>query len=52
MITMDVASLYTNIDQEEGAEACFEKLETRNNKHVPSSLLKRLILLVLRSNIF
>ena len=23
MITMDVAYLYTNIDQEEGAEACF-----------------------------
>ena len=52
MITMDVASLYTNIDQEEGAEACFEKLETRNNKYVASSLLKRFILLVLRSNIF
>ena len=52
MVTMDVTSLYTNIDHEEGAQACFEKLETRQNKHVSSTLLKKLILLVLKSNIF
>ena len=29
MMTMDVRSLYTNIDHDEGMEACIEKLETR-----------------------
>ena len=49
---MDVASLYTNIDHNEGADACYEMLEKRTNKTVSSSLLKRLILLVLQSNVF
>ena len=51
-VTMDVSSLYTNIDHEEGAQACYEKLETRLNKTVPSTTLKNLILLILKSNIF
>ena len=29
LVTMDVSSLYTNIDHEEGANACYEKLEER-----------------------
>ena len=49
---MDVTSLYTNIEHDEEADACYEMLERRVNKTVPSSLLKRLILLVLQSNIF
>ena len=52
LVTMDVSSLYTNIDQEEGAEACFQKLEQRKNKLIPSNLLKSLILLVLKCNAF
>ena len=52
LVTMDVSSLYTNIDQNEGADACYRKLEERNNKTIPSSFLKRLILLVLRYNVF
>ena len=52
LVTMDVRSLYTNIDHHEGAEACFEALEKRKNKTISSSLLRRLILLVLKSNIF
>ena len=32
LVAMDVSSLYTNIDHEEGAEACFQKLEERKNK--------------------
>ena len=52
LVTMDVASLYTNIDQQEGANACYEKLETRLNKSIPSLFLKRIILLVLQSNAF
>ena len=49
---MDVRSLYTNINHEEGAEACFQKLENRKNKTIPSSLLKTLIIFVLKSNAF
>ena len=49
---MDVSSLYTNIDHEEGAQACFNALEKRKDQKVPSTLLKKLILLVLKSNIF
>ena len=49
---MDVTSLYTNIDHEEGAEACFQKLETRKKKSIPSKILKSLILLVLKCNAF
>ena len=52
LVTFDVSSLYTNIDQEEGAEACFKKLEQRRRKDIPSILLKNLILLVLRCNVF
>ena len=52
LVTMDVASLYTNIDHEEDANACFKALQTKKNKKISSSLLKRLILLVLGSNIF
>ena len=52
LVTMDVAALYTNIDHEEGAEACFEKLEQRKNKTITSKVLKSLILLVLKCNAF
>ena len=41
LVTMDVTSLYTNIDHDEGADACYEMLEKRVNKTVPSSPLKR-----------
>ena len=37
LCTMDVVSLYTHIDQDKGAEACFDKLETRQNKQTPST---------------
>ena len=49
---MDVSSLYTNIDHEEGAEACFKKLEERKNKSIPSIVIKNLILMILKSNAF
>ena len=52
LVTMDVNSLYTNIDHEEGADACYNKTETRKNKTVPSNTLKYCILLILKSNIF
>ena len=49
---MDVTSLYTNIDHEEGAQACYEKLEERSNKTIPSKTLKSLIMLVLKCTAF
>ena len=52
LVTMDISSLYTNIDHEEGSHACFEHLERRKHKKVPSSVLKKLIHLVLSSNVF
>ena len=52
LVTMDVSSLYTNIDHNEGAQACYESLELRHHKQIPSSLMKKLILVVLKSNAF
>ena len=49
---MDVNSLYTNIDYDEGADACYKNLETHKNKTLPSSTFKNCILLSLKSNIF
>ena len=51
-VTMDVSSLYTNIDHEEGTEACFKKLEERKNKSIPSIVIKTLIFMILKSNTF
>ena len=48
---MDVNSLYNNIDDEEGPDACYKKLETRKNKTSPSNTLKNCILLILKPNI-
>ena len=49
---MDVAALYTNIDHDEGADACYEKLENRKNKTISSKMLRSLMMLVLKSNAF
>ena len=49
---MDVCSLYTNIDHDEGAAACHQSLERRKNKSISSDRLKQLILLVLKSTAF
>ena len=49
---MDVSSLYTYIDHEEGADACFKKLEERKDKSISSIVIKNLILMILKSNAF
>ena len=49
---MDVSSLYNNIDHEEGAETCLQKLEERKNKSISSIAIKNLILMILKSNAF
>ena len=43
---MDVSSLYTNINFEEGAEVCFKKLEKGKNKSIRSTVIKILILML------
>ena len=50
LVSMDVISLYPNIDQQEGAEAAFHFMEQRRVKSIPSTIIKKLILLVLRSH--
>ena len=51
LVTMDVVSLYPNIDQEEGADACQASLNNRRNCTVLSALIRRLIMTILKSNI-
>ena len=50
LVTMDVNSLYPNIDQREGAEACEYFLNQRKTQSLSSSTIKSLIMLVLRSH--
>ena len=52
LVNMDVNSLYTNIDHEQGAAACCKKLETCKNKTVLSNTLMNCVLLILKCNIF
>ena len=37
LVTIDVSSLYTNIDQSEGIDAVKEALEERSDKKVPTN---------------
>ena len=50
IVTMDVSSLYPNIDHGEGVAACREALERRTNKSVPSEVIADLIVFTLKSN--
>ena len=50
LATMDVTSLYTNIDHSEGVEACMKFLDARNNKRFPTNRLCSLIYFILKSN--
>ena len=52
MVVMDVHGLYNNIDLEEGAEACFNALETRKKKNVPWKTIRTLILFILKNSVF
>ena len=49
---MDVSSFYTNIDHEESAEACFKGLDEREDKSIPSIVIKNLNLMILESYAF
>ena len=50
LVTMDVCSLYPNIDHEEGVNACKEALEQRKDKSIPSDCISNIINFILKSN--
>jgi hypothetical protein len=55
LVSADVSNLYTVINHEEGAQACKEALNKRKlqeKRKMPTNLLHKLILLILRSNCF
>ena len=39
LVTLDVSSLYTNIPQNQGIDACRNLLDTRSNNHIPTKTL-------------
>ena len=50
---MDVSSLYTNVNYEEGAENCFKKLEEGTNIFIRSKfIIKILVIMILKTNAF
>ena len=49
---MDVKSFYTKINHRERREACRVKLKNHESKDILSSVLKKLILIVLKCNVF
>ena len=53
-MTVDVSSLYSNIQREDGVEAVRVRkvLETRKDKSIPSDFILELLDLVLKFNIF
>ena len=50
LVSMDVVSLYPNIDHEEGISACEEALNKRPSQYVPTSVLSDFIKTVLQCN--
>ena len=55
LVTVDVKSLYTNIPNDEGIQACYEawlKQETSDPQHPPAEVLRHLLELVLKLNTF
>ena len=52
IVTIDVSSLYTNIDQTEGVEICKEALKKTDNKPELNDFIIKLLELGLKHNIF
>ena len=50
LVTIDVSSLYPNIDHQEGIDACETALNTRTSQSVPTSVLCDLIMTILKCN--
>ena len=49
--SMDVQSLYPNIDHKEGVDACSHVLDKRSNQSFPTRVVVKLILLILKCNV-
>ena len=52
LVTIDVSSLYTNIPQDEGMNACLDAIEAAGASHIPRNALCQLFDIVLRCNVF
>ena len=52
LVTLDVSSLYTNIPNKEGINACEHSLRTSSHKTIPTSTLCGLIRMILTMNNF
>ena len=50
IVSMDVQSLYSNIDHKEGIDACSHVLDKRTNQSFPTRVIVKLIQLILKSN--
>ena len=50
LVTMDVSSLYPNIDHAKGISACEETLSNRTSPSVPTSVISNLLKLTLQCN--
>ena len=52
LATIDVSSLYTNIPQDEGTEACLDAIDATEASHNPRDVLRQLFEIVLKCNVF
>ena len=52
LVTIDVTSLYTNIPQDEGTDACLEAIGLAEASHIPLSVLLELFNIVLKCNVY
>ena len=52
LVTIDVTSLYTNIPQDKGTDACLEAIGLAESSHIPPSVLLELFNIVLKCNVF
>ena len=50
IVSMDVQSLYSNIDHKEGIGACSDVLDKRFDQWFPTSVIVKLIQLILKCN--
>ena len=50
LVTMDISSLYPNIDHAESISACEEMLSNRKSPSVPTSVISNLLKLILQCN--
>ena len=51
-VTLDISGMYSNVPWTEGLVAFEEAMNTREEQHVPTDFLMRLLMLVLSCNVF